>query len=383
MIIRLGVLLMAVVPVVPGPSRWSEAVRVIESGVRQRVYPGGVLVIGRRDSLLFSTGVGTLTWDHRSLRPDPDETWWDLASLTKVVATSATIMTLVDRGRLELDRPVGNYLPAFHGSGRERVTVRMLLNHTSGLPSYVPFYRTAANREELLAALWRVPLERTPGLREKYSDLNAMLAGLVVESAAVAPLGQIAWQSVFQPLGMARTGFGVPDSSRAAASIVHHGRAVAGEVNDRNARVMGGVSGHAGLFATGADLARFAQAWLREGREASGQWVAASTMRQFLTRSTAGGTRLLGWDSPDFARLGRSQFGTLATPTTFGHTGWTGTFLWFDPSRDVFVVFLTNRSLGPTTRRSMEAMRSVRARLSDAIARAVRGHCVATTIVTC
>ena len=147
--------------------------------------------------------------------------------------------------------------------------------------------------------------------------------------------------------------------------------------------MMGGVSGHAGLFATGADLARFAQAWLREGREASGQWVAASTMRQFLTPSTTGGTRLLGWDSPDFARLGRSQFGTLATPTTFGHTGWTGTFLWFDPSRDVFVVFLTNRSLGPTTRRSMEAMRSVRARLSDAIARAVRGHCVARTIVTC
>jgi CubicO group peptidase (beta-lactamase class C family) len=146
---------------------------------------------------------------------------------------------------------------------------------------------------------------------------------------------------------------------------------------------MGGVSGHAGLFATGADLARFAQVWLREGRDPSGQWVAAVTMRQFLTPSAAGGTRLLGWDSPDFSPGSRSQFGRLATPTTFGHTGWTGTFMWFDPVRDVFVVFLTNRSLGPTTRRSLEAMRRVRAHLSDAVARTVRGHCVAKTIVNC
>jgi len=378
-----SVLLLAALASLPSPSRWSEAVRVIEEGVRRRVYPGGVLVIGRRDSVLFSTGVGRLTWDRRSMRPDPESTLWDLASLTKVVATSATIMTLVDRGRLDLDLPVSRYLPAFQGGDRDRVTVRMLLNHTSGLPSYVPFYRTAGDRGELLAALWRVPLEAIPGERARYSDLNALVAGLVVEAAAEESLQQVAWKAVFEPLGMVRTGFAVPDSSRAAASIVLKGLPVAGEVNDRNARVMGGVAGHAGLFASGADLGRFAQVWLREGRDPVGQWVTASTMRQFLTPSAAGGTRLLGWDSPDFSRLNRSQFGSLATPTTFGHTGWTGTFLWFDPSRDVFVVFLTNRSLGPTTRKSLEAMRKVRARLSDAVSRAVRGRCVARTIVVC
>jgi CubicO group peptidase (beta-lactamase class C family) len=350
---------------------WRAITSVVERGLARRLYPGAVVVVGRGDSILYARGFGRTSWARGAPVPDPGTTRWDVASLTKVVATASAIAALVDEGRVELDEPVSRYLPRFAGGGRDRVTVRMLLDHTSGLPPFAPLYREPGGRVALIEALFRVPLARPAGQAVRYSDLNAMLLGLVVEAVSRLPLDRFASEAVFAPLGMRHTGFAVADRTRIAPSVITNGRAVPGVVSDPNARAMGGIAGHAGLFATGLDLARFAQAWLTP----VGEWLTSATLRQFLERRS--GARALGWETPDPAEAGISPYGRHATSSTFGHTGWTGTFLWFDPVRDVFLVFLTNRSLGSNGRSSLRAMRDLRARLSDAVASRVGPRCVA------
>ncbi|MGQ0703145.1 MAG: serine hydrolase domain-containing protein [Gemmatimonadales bacterium] len=307
----------------------------------------------------------------RGAVPSAYRTRWDLASLTKVVATTSALLVLADRGRIALDAPVFHYLPRFAGDGRERVMVRMLLDHTSGLPPYLPLYR-AAGREAALDQLFRTQLRHVPGTVTEYSDLNAILLGLLVETATGQPLDQFTAREVFSPLGMAATAF-APELPR-GASVAPSRRigccAVPGRVNDDNAFFLGGVAGHAGLYSTGLDLARFAQTWLREGTPPGGAnpWVSAGTLQQFLNRANDAG-RALGWDTPvpreDSSRPG--AFGNLICACAFGHTGWTGTMLWIDPSRDLFLVFLTNRSLQPRLRNSIGVLQELRHELSDRV----------------
>lgn len=344
-------------------------------GIRKGIYPGAVVVIGTHNRILHAQRYGRYTWSRRSARPRSDSTLWDLASLTKVIGTTGAAMRLVDAGTLELDAPVERYVPAFSGGGRELVTVRMLLNHTSGLRPYLPFFRTAASRDEAVTQLLADGPVRAPGSSAVYSDLNAMLLGLVIESVTGTRLDSVVAREVLRPLGMRQTMFHPPPSlwRRTAPSAALQGEPVAGLVNDRNAIVFGGAAGHAGLFGTGRDLARYAQTWLRMGKLADGTaWVSAATMREFLTPTTGAGSRLLGWDSPDPEYDAPSSvFGRLLSPLAYGHTGWTGTELWIDPARDLFVVFLTNRSFDPRARNSILALRDVRARVSDAAARVV------------
>ena len=356
---------------------WSAVEAAIQRGIRQRVYPGAVVVVGRRDTILYARGFGHLSWSGRSARPDPGSTLWDLASLTKVVATMSTAMVLVDRGLLDLATPVGRYLPPFGGGpDRDAVTVRMLLDHTSGLPPYAPLYRQAT-REDALAVLATEPLERAPGLSARYSDLNAILLGLVIEEVTGESLDLAAARLVFGPLGMGHTRFGVApgDVRKTAPSRVDRGAAVAGVANDENAVRLGGIAGHAGLFATGRDLGRFAQGWLARGEEPGARWVSEATLQQFLERSPQSGTRALGWDTPDTAAV--SMFGTMTHDGMVGHTGWTGTSLWIDPVQDLFVVFLTNRSLNQHVRRSLHEIRLVRSEVADAARRVAQGECLA------
>jgi CubicO group peptidase (beta-lactamase class C family) len=168
---------------------------------------------------------------------------------------------------------------------------------------------------------------------------------------------------------------------RTAPSRVDRGRPVAGVVNDENARRLGGVAGHAGLFSTGRDLARFAQAWLRLGAVPGGRWTSEETMRQFLERSANSGSRALGWDTPDTTVV--SAFGHIAHPGEVGHTGWTGTSLWLDPTSNLFLVFLTNRSLNQRAGRSLHQIRLVRAQVSDAARQVAQGSCLAANATGC
>lgn len=359
----------------------------VRGGIRRGLYPGAVVVIGRADTVLYSRGYGHLTWSAASAAPDPDSTIWDLASLSKVVGTTSAVLRMVDAGTLSLDAPVSRFLPRFSGGGKDRVTVRMLLDHTSGLPPWVPFYRFAHAPDGIIDRLYAEPLNRTPGDSAEYSDLNAMLLGLVAEEVAGRPLDAVVESEVLRPLGLERTLYRPPAALRKwiAPTGRYRGRPVRGEVNDQNAARLGGVAGHAGLFSTGRDLARFAQVWLRQGIGPEGRWVRAETMRLFLTPGTHSGTRLLGWDGPtlDAPPDDPSVFGTLASPSVYGHTGWTGTELWIDPTRDLFLVFLTNRSYDPRTRRSIEKLKLVRARLSDATLRAVPARCDAEHLIGC
>lgn len=353
---------------------------IVSDGVARGVYPGAVVVIGRRDSVLHSRGYGRLTWRESSPAPSPDSTLWDIASLTKVVGTASAALRLVDRGELDLESPVRRYLPRFTGGRRDQVTVRMLLDHTSGLRSYDQLFKITRDREAAIAMLLGEQVKRAPGDSAVYSDFNAMLLGLVLERASGVPLDELVRREVTEPLGLAQTLYRPPRSmhSRAAPTGVYRGTPMAGQVNDPNAAHLGGVAGHAGLFSTGTDLARFAQAWLAEGSTPTGHWVKPATVRRFLTFSPGSGTRLLGWDTRDttLAEKGElSVFGTLLSREAYGHTGWTGTELWIDPANDLFLVFLTNRSFDPRGSESIVRLREVRAALSDATVRLIPAPC--------
>ncbi len=351
----------------------------IEAGIRRGLYPGAVVVIGQHARILYQKGYGHFTWSRKSAVPSPKSTLWDLASVSKVVGTMGAAIRLVDQGMLDLDAPVSRYVPAFSGAEKDQVTVRMLLNHTSGLRPYIPFFRATASRQEAESQLLADPLRRPPGQSAEYSDLNAILLGLVLERVAGEPLDSVVAHQVTEPLRMQQTFYRPSPTllTRIAPSSSYKHQPIAGIPNDQNAIVFGGAAGHAGLFSTGRDLALFAQAWLRLGSAPAGEWVREETMRRFLSPGTNSGTRLLGWDSPDTSAEGATAFGDLLSPAAYGHTGWTGTQIWIDPSRDLYLIFLTNRSFDPRRSHSIAELRGVRSRLSDAVARIAPERCTA------
>jgi len=354
---------------------------LVLDGIRRGAYPGAALVIGRRDTILFAKGYGRLTWSPRSLPADPDSTLWDLASLTKVVATTTALMLLVERGRVELDAPAARYLPEFNGAGTRAITVRHLLTHTSGLRATLPLYREARDSAEALRmVLASTPLV-PPGTRMVYSDLNAILLGEIVHRAGWGgPLDVFAAREIFVPLGLRQTVFRPARrlARRIAPTGVWRGTPVAGTVNDPSAARLGGVAGHAGLFASASDVARFAQLMLGEGARPGGpRLLKAETVRAFtgvaVPARRGSSARTLGWEAlPTGEDV--SSAGTLFGPRSYGHTGWTGTSLWIDPDRGLFVLLLTNRAFAPRARTSFTILKQVRGHVADAAARAADGR---------
>ena len=358
---------------------------IVRRGIKQGIYPGAVVVIGRRDSVLYARGYGHFTWSPSSAIPSPDSTLWDIASITKVVGTTSAAMRLVDSGHLHLDASVRQYLPRFSGGAKNRVTVRMLLDHTSGLRAYVPFFKQARSREAAISLLYSEELVRNPGEKPVYSDLNAILMGLLLERVSQAPLDRLVVREVFEPLQLSGMMYrpGAVARRRTVPTALWRGHPVQGQVNDPNAVVFGGAAGHAGIFSTGMDLAHYAQVWLRNGVGPHGQWVSPSTIRQFLTRGVNSGPRLLGWDTPELDGKQPSLFGTLISPAAYGHTGFTGTEIWIDPAHDLFLVFLTNGTFAPKASNSHHALRTVRTSLSDAAIRLVPQICRQDLVAEC
>ncbi len=339
--------------------------RTVTEGISDGVYPGAVVVIGTSHRVLLSRGYGHFTWERSSAVPDPDSSLFDLASLTKVVATTAAAMALVDDGLLDLDRPVQAYLPDFVGPDKEQVTVRHLLEHSSGLRAFLPLNERAEDASAARLLVLREPLRYRPGAHVEYSDLNAMLLGWVVEAAAGEPLNAFVERRIFAPAGMGETRY-LPSRAlryRIVPVGLWRGHAIAGEVHDQNAARLGGVSGHAGLYSTGSDLARYAQLLLRGGLMGdSVRVLSAGVVRHFTRRGP--GNRALGWEvrSPD----DDTGTGALLSLASFGHGGFTGTSIWIDPDRDLFVVVLTNRVFSPRTGRSITKLKEIRAKTADA-----------------
>lgn len=355
---------------------------IVESGIRRGVYPGAVLVIGTRAGVTYQRGYGHLTWNARSPVPSPDSTLYDLASLTKVVGTMPAIARLVEEHRIDLAAPVSRYLPRFSGDKKDAVTIRMLLDHTSGLPAYIEFFKLTKTRDSAIALLYRTPLRRSPGASAEYSDLNFLLLGLVIEAVTGEPLDRAVNRLVLEPAGFSQTRYGVTAAMkpRTAPSGQWRGTPICCVVNDQNAARMGGAAGHAGLFGTGADLARYLRFWLNQGSIDGRRLLAPETVRAFLLPGSPDATRLLGWERPphrngDCRPSGKpkggpcdSAYGSMLTDAAFGHTGWTGTLIWADPGRDLFLVLLTNRSYAPRGGNSLRALRGIRGALADAIA---------------
>ncbi len=342
--------------------------RAVRDGITAGVYPGAVVMVGTADTVLYARGYGHFTWSDQTAVPHPDSTLFDLASVTKVVATTTAAMLLVDRGALALPAPVSSYLPDFVGPGKDAVTVRHLLEHRSGLRAFLRLDTLARDAAEARRLVLAEPLRWPAGARVEYSDLNAMLLSWVIEAVGGTSLDSFVTREILEPLGMGDTRFRPPRTLRARTMPVGRwrGHAIAGELHDQNAVRLGGVSGHAGLYATGRDLARFAQFMLRRGRTAHGrQLVRGGVVDAFVRRGPE--HRALGWEMRD--TTGTDNTGRILSPATYGHTGYTGTSLWIDPERDLFVVLLTNRVFAPRTGRSISRLKTVRGEVADAAAR--------------
>ena len=343
--------------------------RVVQRGITGGGYPGAAVVVGRKGAAVWEKGFGKLGWTANSPPVDPDASIYDLASLTKVVGTTTAAMILFDEGRLELDEKVSHYLPLFAGGLKGVVTVRQLLMHRGGLPAGRELWRHAHTPEEARQLIYDVPLEYRPGTGQVYSDLGADLLGMLIERIADQGLDVFLHERVFAPLGMDDTGFRPADSLtyRIAPTEVSppRGYPLRGEVHDENAYALGGVAGHAGLFGTAGDLAVFAQMMLNLGTYDGVRIVSDSAVRLFTAR--AAGTRALGWE------VGESQHGAgnYMSERAYGHTGFTGTSMWIDPDREMFVILLTNRVHAARARRPSKVISDVRQDLADAAALAV------------
>ena len=339
-------------------------VRVLDRALADSAFPGAIAVVGTRDGGVTAYAVGRIDWPPQS--PPPDErTLWDLASLTKVVGMTTAMMQLVEQDRVELDAPVVRYIPEFAGPGKERVTIRHLLTHSSGLPSWRPLYKEAATADTAQSVVFATPLDTVPGARMVYSDLGAILLGKVVERVSGESLDAYLSRHVFGPLGMTSTVYRPDASLRGRIAPTEFDpwrqRKIHGEVHDENAFMLGGVSGHAGLFSTAGDLARFARMMLAGGTLDGVRVLRASTIAQFTAVQDPGlSPRALGWETPS----GRNSAGTRMSARAFGHTGFTGTSLWMDPEAGVFVILLSNR-VNPSRQNTRIGL--VRTALADAV----------------
>jgi len=344
---------------------WDKVVHLTEKGISDGAFPGGVLLVAVGGEVLLHRAFGRFTYetDSASVRPD---TIYDLASLTKVVATTSMAMALYEDGKLDLDEKVRTYVPEFGGGPRELVTVRHLLAHSSGLPAWADIYRRARGKEEFLRCICEVPLEAPPGERTVYSDLGMILLGAVLERISGEPLDSFCRRRIFEPLGMDDTLFNPPPSLRpriAPTEVVPERGLVWGEVHDENAWAMGGVAPHAGLFGTAGDLFKFARMMSDGGTYGGTRLFEEGTVRLF-TSWVPGSTRALGWDKPSEG----CSCGRYFSPSSFGHTGFTGTSVWADPERSLVVVLLTNR-VHPS--RERKGLLSLRPLIHDAVVEAL------------
>jgi CubicO group peptidase (beta-lactamase class C family) len=345
---------------------------LLHRAVADGAFPGGLLAVGWKGRLsvhAFGQFVGG-----GKARKVTEDSIYDIASLTKPIVATTSAMMLVEQLRLDLDVPVENYIADFAAAAksdpdprwRARVTVRMLLRHDSGLPAHRDFYKKAKGHDAVLSSVLDEPMVNEPGTQKEYSDLGFILLGEIIERLTGESLDSFAAREIFRPLGMDHSMFNPPRSLRhdiapTEMDAAYRKKLVWGEVHDENASAMGGIAGHAGLFSTAGDVAVFAQMVLNGGIYAHQRLLSRATIAQFTSKvaigKSAGAT---GWDVPTES----SSSGRYFSSKSFGHTGFTGTALWIDPEKDLFVVLLTNR-VNPT--RANEKIRQVRPALHDAV----------------
>jgi CubicO group peptidase (beta-lactamase class C family) len=322
------------------PKGFQQMTALLERETSDLRIPGAVVAVGIGCDVLYREAFGYAENLRGHVRAMHHDTIFDLASLTKVVATLPSILTLIDNGHIRLNDPVSLFLPEFTTEAKSTVTLRHLLTHTSGLPASRLFYKMHTTPHAILEAVRREPLEHAPGAQVVYSDLGFVLLGDIVRAVTGMPLDQYAEKQIFQPLGMKTTGYCPPPEFKpwiAATEEMDGQPAKVGVVHDENAEALGGVAGHAGLFASMSDLIQYVSMWLNPTADV----LSPAVRRVAVQCHTEGlnGRRGIGWVCRHDAY---DHTGDLWPETTVGHTGFTGTSLAFDPVSKLWMILLTN-----------------------------------------
>ena len=331
--------------------------RIVSAGISNGAFPGAQVIIGNENGILHERYYGNYTYDETS-QSVIEESIYDIASLTKVVATTTAVMMLYEAGSIDLNAPVSKYLPEFSAAGKGDVKVLNLLLHNSGLAAFVPFHSMYNSREQILEHIYNSDLKYTTGSKTVYSDLNAILLGMIVEKVSGMNLNEYCEKNIFAPLGMTSTVFNPQGRIKELCVPTERDdywrmRLLKGEVHDEAASLMGGVSGNAGLFSNAKDLYRFMKAMLNNGKYSAyetgskAQLADAATVLYFTSRFQGlpyENTRALGWETkPRKESASRIACGEYISDNCFGHTGFTGTSIWCDKDRKLIIIFLTNR----------------------------------------
>lgn len=315
---------------------------LVSEAILQRQLPGAVVAIGFAGKLQYLKAFG-----NRQLQPHIEpmtiDTLFDLASLTKPLVTACGVMKLLETNEVSLDDAVAKHLPEFAATGKEAITVKQLLLHTSGLIADNPMSDYAGDREAILNKIMRLPLSYPTGTRFRYSDVGFIVLGRLIEKKSNLSLQEFSQEHFFEPLHMTETSYLPPESlwPRTAPTELRNGAWIKGQVHDPRAFAMGGMAGHAGLFSTASDLAIFAQMLLDQG-SVQGRPILTLESVESMSASyeVPGGVRGLGWDKKSAYSANR---GTSMSPSAFGHGGFTGTGIWIDPELKLYVIFLSNR----------------------------------------
>jgi CubicO group peptidase (beta-lactamase class C family) len=324
---------------------------IVQEGLDQKKMPGCVVLVGRRDKIVLLKAYGNKRLEPAA-EPMTTDTVFDLASLTKPIATATSVMILVDQGKLKLDEPVATYLPEFAANGKEKATVRQLLIHVSGLipDNNIKDYDDGA--EQAIQRVLALKPQTAPGERFAYSDMNFVVLGELLKKVSGRNVHEFSREHIFQPLGMQETSFLPGDElkKRAAPTEKRDGKWMQGEVHDPRAFKLGGIAGHAGLFSTAEDLAIYASMMLGRGERGGKRilsddaWKQMTAPNKVPARRNNGtsyeGFRSLGWDMKTGYSINRGESFSSAA---FGHGGFTGTAIWIDPEKDLFLIFLSNR----------------------------------------
>lgn len=317
---------------------------LINKAIEEQTFPGAVLLVWKDDKILYEKPYGRFTYDDDS-ELVTKETIFDLASVTKVVATTTATMICLDRNLFSLDDKVVKFIPEFGVNDKENITIRNLLLHNSGLPAWKKFYESELNKEGVLLNIFYSELDYKTGTKMVYSDLGIITLGKIIEKVSGLTLDEFCKKEIFEPLEMYSTFFNPAESLKKLCAPTEldnywRNRLLQGEVHDETSSMLGGVAGHAGLFSTANDLSKFMSMILNKGTYKNKKIIKKETIELFTKKQSDQSSRGLGWDTK--SEKGSSA-GDLFSPNSFGHTGYTGTSIWADPERNLAVVFLTNR----------------------------------------
>jgi CubicO group peptidase (beta-lactamase class C family) len=350
-------------------SGFEEADRIVLSAINDSAFPGAVLLVMKEGTVLYEKAYGHFTYDNTST-PVSVNTIFDLASATKVIATTTAAMICVDRGLFELEDKAARYIPEFKKNNKGHISIKNLLLHNSGLPSWKQYYRMYNRAEDVLSDIYSSALEYQTNSKMIYSDLGIITIGKIIEKVTGKSLDDFCRDEIFVPLGMRNTFFNPSaeiKNKTAPTELDNYWRMrlLQGEVHDETASLLNGIAGHAGLFSTASDVSKVLKMLLDQGEYENTRMIKPETVNKFTRKYSALSTRALGWDTKSAAG---SSAGILFSSLAFGHTGYTGTSVWADPLGKIAVVFLTNRVY--PTRNNLKIIK-VRPLLHDAVIKAI------------